>query len=596
MNPVRLLRARTRKTALGTAVALLALTLAGAWLLRPMSIVHGTFMLYYKHPAVVTIPLLVLPVMFALAVGVHAMRGGLQPTRTVVRNDGSGRRAERVTVSKAGRLLAPATVAAGGMVLTFFVVLGFTHALTMSALAHHTDYGTIDAGQLTGGEVRVKPREVAEQQIQGSLNSSTEKPTNLHVVKVDGRLTWTAVRDPDGTIRSLTKRSQGVMSSDGETTGPGVTVHGKGYDAPLRYGPGMHVRDNLKWRIYKTVCFACDVAEMTAVPTADGPVIIAPYLRYRGGLFARRPVLGGVVIAHADGRLEDLTVKQAQAHPLVAASGRLFPEKLARAQADAYVYRHGIYNKLVTRTDGYQVADTGGNAQPYLQDFKQLGTQWTTTLKPRGNKTQTTGMVMLTDTVTGKVRVWRADQQQSLIGPGKALEIVRGERLGVTFSDNGGNGNFRAVEPRQVFPGGKLQFLVSVIPNRANRVTLSVVVDAASQRVVKVFPSSDAGDQALIAYLQTGANPADYDFSGSADGGGPLNAVGGGSADPAAPSEPALPVVPSTVPAGKDAVSTLQRLLAQNAADQKATRGRMDDLRAQAADLRRLLNAARNGK
>ncbi len=119
----------------------------------------------------------------------------------------------------------------------------------------------------------------------------------------------------------------------------------------------------------------------------------------------------------------------------------MYPEKLAR-RPDAYKYKRGILNRMFTHTEQLEVADTEQNKQSYLHDFRRLGLQWTTTMKPRG-KTFTTAAVMTAD---------------------------------ITFADEGSSdagGKFRVVEPRQVFPGGRLQFLVPIIPNSSNRSTIS---------------------------------------------------------------------------------------------------------------------------
>jgi hypothetical protein len=239
----------------------------------------------------------------------------------------------------------------------------------------------------------------------------------------------------------------------------------------------------------------------------------------------------------------------------------------------AYKYRLGVANRLFSHRGGYDVADTDQNAQPYLQDFKRLGLQWVTTLKPRG-KTNSTGMVMTTDAITGTTRTWKVPDTETLIGNAKALDIVKGERLGVNFA-----GAFRAIEPRQVFPGGRLQFLISVVPAAAQRVTLNVIVDAQRQEVVKVFPSGAAGDRDLITYLTTG-HSAGYDFNAGAGGD-----TGGGDSDLPTTTTPATGPLPS----GTGATATLTRLLEENHRDQRATDAHLSDLEAQEADLRRLL-------
>ena len=177
---------------------------------------------------------------------------------------------------------------------------------------------------------------------------------------------------------------------------------------------------------------------------------------------------------------------------------------------------------------------------------------------------------MTTDAASGETRVWLARRGQALIGNQRALDIVRGESFpGIVFADAKGaeaGGKFRVVEPRQIFPRGQLQFLLSIIPHDASRVTMSVVVDAESQRVAATFPATPQGDEELISYLRTGR------LSDKAE------------------DEAGVPDEPGTAE-GTDPRSTLRRLLRENRAEQRRAAGRISQLKAQERDLLRLLEA-----
>lgn len=521
--------------------------------LRALEVIRGPYMtLLVRYPAMFWGPLFA-----GLLVG-----GGHLALSLRTRPAGA-RRHSRLFL-RFGRTWTPwMSFGAAGLVVFLFCST-MSSAWTQSAIADHAGYGPLDIATLAGGDVRVKPFEVAQRQLVNSFNSPTEQVTNMHAVYVGGQLTWSAFRDPSGYFRTIAKPTTGIITSDAESSSPRVTVNGPGQDGEFKYGPGMRFTDNVRWRLYREHCYTCDVAETIAVPTPEGPVLVAPYIRYKGGLFVRRPVFGGVYVVHAGGRVEDLSPEEAARNPLVAGSGRMFPVGLARRYADAYKYRLGVWNRLFTHTDGYEVADVGENAQPYLQKFAELDhPQWVTTMTPRGRRSATGG-VMLTDAVTGETRFWKTGAGLSLIGNEKALDIVRGERLGVNFA-----GAFQAVEPRQVFPGGRLHFLISVVPQEANRSTLNVVVDAENQTVVKVFPATDAGDRALTAYLNGQPVPDDFDFEGGEE-----------------PTDPATEPTPGPGVEGEDAEATLQRLLERNRAQQK-------ELREQEKDLQRLLDEQR---
>jgi hypothetical protein len=590
---------RHRLPALIALVVALPLTIALLWELR--LVFRGPYMLFFvRHPALVSIPLLAGAAAFLLHLAFKLARRALTPAppaepkvrsrkRKVPVKAPDPRRRDRYTFEefraggwrgqgwrKPPLLFGPTVTFAAFTVLGFIFAVVVTSSWTGRSLYQHSDYGALTLQELRGRQVRIKPYEVAQRQSQNGLNSPTERPTNLHIAKVENGLLWTSVRDPDGFFRVLRKRTRGVMSVAAGSTTPGVKQSGRRYDADFRYGPGMRISDNLKWQVYKKKCFTCDVAEMTGLPTPNGPIVIAPYIRYVGNWFVRRPTFGGVYMVRPDGRVDDLSPERAARSPLVRESGRLFPEKLARRIAEAYKFKRGIWNRLFVHTDQLEVADTENNQQPFLQDFENLGPQWVTTLKPRG-RTFTTAGVMTTDAVSGRTRVWLTPRGRSLIGNQRALDIVRGESFpGIDFTDNNNRdagGGFRVVEPRQVFPRGELHFLLSIIPSAANRVTMSVVIDADSQRVTGKFPATSEGDADLIVYLRTGRLP-----------------------DEEAPTEevPAEKDRRGREPAeGNDAISTLRRLLRENAAEQRRAAGRISDLKSQERDLRRLLRGAR---
>ena len=560
-------------------------------LVRPL---YMTFLV--RHPALVSIPLLAGGAAFLIHLLAKVARrrgrseprlGGGERSPSPAPNGRSWRRAWRQARRALGvPLWKPGPVRSflicGG--LGFLFAGAMTSAWTGAAIYSHTDYGGLSLEELHGGEVRIKPYEVAERQTQNGLNSPTERPTNLHIVKVDGRLLWTSARDPEGLFRVLTKPTKGVMSVDAGSSGPGVEQAGPRHDADFRYGPGMQISENIRWQVYKKRCYTCDVAEMTALPTSDGPVIVAPYIRYKGGWFVRRPTWGGVYVVHADGRIEDLSPQEAAARPLLRESGRIYPEKLARRTADAYKHRHGVWNRLFIHEDQLDVADTEENRQPFLQDFRRLGPQWVTTLKPRGG-TFTTAGVITTDAVTGRSRIWLARRDQALIGNRRAVDIVRGESFpGIVFAQPDSTtvqGRFKVVEPRQIFPRGRLQFLLSIIPDSANRVTMSVVVDAASQRVVANFPATPAGDRDLIAYLRHAELPERPDERTTDD-----------------EETDRESVTPGREPQGQNAgpAATLRRLLGENRLEQRVARRRTSALRAQERDLLRLLRVIERGR
>ena len=208
------------------------------------------------------------------------------------------------------------------------------------------------------------PQEVAVQIASSGFNSPTEKLTDFRSVVTPDGLAWTAFRTPDGAFRIFSKKTQGIVTLNAESTERRV----KPTDAELEIAPGQLLTDNLRWRLLKRH-YLIDLANPVGALDRQGrPIIIVPYISYKGWLI-RRPVLGGVFVVHPDGEIEDLSPDEARKRPEITSTGRLFPDTLARRIQDAYAYKRGIWNRFVLHEEQTQISDTESNQQPYLIDF-----------------------------------------------------------------------------------------------------------------------------------------------------------------------------------------------------------------------------------
>jgi hypothetical protein len=404
------------------------------------------------------------------------------------------------------RRLAPSAgvgVIAGLAFFSFVLGAAFKGPLTSRAIYTHTDYASV-AGLPEGGVVRLVPQEVAVQIASSGFNSPTEKLTDFRSVVTPEGLAWTAFRTPDGVFRVFSKKSQGIVTLNAESTERRV----KTSDAELDIAPGQLLTDNLRWRLLKRH-YLIDLANPVGALDAGGrPIIIVPYLSYKGWLI-RRPVLGGVFVVHPDGKIEDLSPDEARKRPEITSTGRLFPDTLARRIQDAYAYKRGIWNRLFVHEEQTQISDTESNKQPYLIDFGAGGDKWVTVAEPYGHAFAANA-IFLTDTVTGKTEIWRVSRNASLSGNRRAVQTVRSVSIpGVVFAGEGSRGTggrFKVVEPRPVFVHGRLLYLLSIIPENGNSVSKSVIVDAARNKVVAIFDNDTdpSADQATLHYLATG--------------------------------------------------------------------------------------------
>ncbi len=495
--------------AVSSAVAVV-LALVGAYLVRP--VFHGFVMSFYKNPLVWLPPLLVLVVSAAVVLaGSRTGRArGAAGRATDPRDDPIPLRPRRPSPYSIEELRRtgppPVLIGVAALTVLLFLVGAFLNTpLTARAVYTNTNYEEIP-GLPAGGAVRLVPRDVAVQSTASGFNSPTERLSDFHIVRTPRGLEWTSLRTPEGTVRTFTKKSEGIVSLDALQT----ERNSRQTDARLEVAPGLQVTDNLRWRILKEH-FLVDPVEPTAILDDRGrPLIVAPYLKYRG-ILIRRPVLGGVFVVNPDGRIEDLSPEEARARPEIARSGRLYPESLARIVQDAYAYKRGIVNRFFFHEEQTQITDTESNEQPYLVDFGARGAKWVTVAEPYG-RAFAANAIFLTDAATGATQIWRVPPNQSLSGNRRAIQTVRSASIpGVVFAGDGaqgasGGGRFNVVEPRPVFTGGRLVYLLSIVPESANAVSKSVIVDAASNKVVRIFDSDldPRADEDTLAFLATG--------------------------------------------------------------------------------------------
>jgi hypothetical protein len=454
------------------------------WFFRPL--VHGPAMLLW------TAPLVWLPPVLVFLVGVAI----------------TWRRRRRITVENIVAPRSPAPVVASAVVaIVLFLALSIVNG-PLSARALYEDIRYTEIARLpSDATVRILPKQVAQQIASSGFNSPTEFLTDFAITRTPDGLQWSAIRTPDGLVRTFTKRSQGIVTLDAENSARSL----RQVDADFHTAPRMLLTDNLRWKLLKRHYFV-ELGEAVGVQGADGPLILVPYIEYRGVL-VRRPRAGGVFVVHPGGRIEDLEPEEARRRPELAATGRLFPERLARRIQDAYAYKRGIWNRFFVHEEQTQITDTEANQQPYLIDFGDRGARWVSVAEPYG-RAFAANAVFLTDTLTGRTQVWPVPRGASLSGNRRALDTVRSVSIpGVTFGDRGAQGTsggrFRAVEPRPVFVGGKLLYLVSIVPESGNSVSKSVIVDAQTNKVVQIF-NTDTDPQAdakTLAFLRTGTVP-----------------------------------------------------------------------------------------
>jgi hypothetical protein len=467
------------------AIVAVLVALVAAWFVRP--VFHGLAMFVW------TAPIVWLPPLLLLAAGGLLLRRSRRSWTTL--DD------LRAGVRPPGWLAAFPAIA----LVLFIVGAALQGPLVGRAIVNATTYEPID-GLPPNGQVRLVPREVAEQNAASAFNSPTETLTDFRIVNTEEGLRWTALRTPQGAFRTFTRKSQGLVELDAGQTARSL----RQVDAELEVAPGLQVTDNLRWRLLKRR-YLVRLEDPVGIETEQGPRIVVPYLEFKGVLI-RRPVHGGVFVVSPDGSIEDLEPEEAARRPELARTGRLFPDTQARRVHDAFQYDKGVWNAWFVHEDQTQITDTEVNRQPYLVNFDGLGPQWVTVAEPHG-RAFAASAIFLTDAVTGRTRIWRVPRGTSLSGNRRAIQAVRAVSIpGVDFGDGTpGSGNFRVVEPRPVFVRDRVVYLASIIPNTANAVSKTVVVDAETNKLVAIFDNDrdPRAEEKTVRYVQTGEVPGD---------------------------------------------------------------------------------------
>lgn len=401
------------------------------------------------------------------------------------------------------------------------------------------------------------PKVVADEIAATRFNRPGFSLTDGHLARnCAGEWVWTYIQTPK---RTWKRNTGGIVQVSAEH----VSAPVKQFPTPgteeyasfkFKVGPNMKLTDGATWRFRSDVDLYSEVNEWIGViPCKGEPYIISPVIKYEGG-GVKHPTWAGVVILRPNGSFKSLTPQQAQQNPDIARTGHIYPETLARQVAESYKYVNGVKNQYGgwwhrgDHKDVFLVQDDGSNPQPYLLEGADGRSYWVTMMSP-WKSGRSLGAIMYTDAVSGKSKVWWAPPGRTFIDNSRALSVARSLSLpGINFTD------FQAVEPHPIITkGGKLYYLVSIVPNSNSNVSKAVVVDAELASITALFDYETDGnaEDAIKQFLETGEIPEGY----------ARRSVGTGPALPQKPGQgekpqptPATPVSPSPSTPGSPGV------------------------------------------
>ncbi len=418
----------------------------------------------------------------------------------------------------------PAVLAAGAWTLLLFFFLVFGAALQQVRFYDSLEAEALDEIPETEG-VRFLPLEIAARAAQNRANEPRVALGDFEPLQREPGepLGYVSPRVPNGGFNVFTYQQQGVAVVDGEG---GVEI----LREPFRYGEGMSITDNVRWKLIQERFWATPTDPYYSVD-GEEVLMLVPYLKYRLSFPVTIPYWAGTFVVHPDGEIEDLS-REEIINDRRFADERLYPDELARKAADSLAYQNGIWNAWVTRRDVPEVPDIENteNEMPYLLSTER-GLAWYTALEPYGPSNAIYTM-LYTDAHTGEHGVYKLPLDEALIGPNRSFGFVTNaypDFQWIRAGAGGETGNVLSLEPRPVVrtdpEGGEsvLYWMLSVTTRDSPGVNLTAFVD-----------SRDGAVTGLRSYEEVLAFARGEDVAGATPQGG----EGVGAEQPAEDSPP----------------------------------------------------------
>lgn len=385
------------------------------------------------------------------------------------------------------------------IVLAFFLSIGVGAVAGLfesSTLAERTtaDASSIESlPAISEQNPRIVPRPVADVQTRGSVSYRQHRLGTSDIARApDGSLVWSYAIEPDPFRIQLTGNQRGVLLSD-MTSMENRTV--SAFDQQdFEYGQNMFLDRSASWQLKKTggywstyqddpVEFVHNGTAYMAYPKTGHDWELAPVPH-------TVPVWDGVALVHPNGTIEHLSPEAAQESEVLDGQ-RLYPLSLARDEAESLQFRNGIINQLsvVGSFEGVvqpaSLPSSASNSQPFVIDTESDGMTYVMAMEPYGESTRGLDEVWLFDADTGEREVFSTNRD-TLLGPERAVGIVRSADSRTNWVGADGNGQFKAVEPIPVVVESELWWHTKVTPVDDTDVTRNVFINADTEEAIEV--------------------------------------------------------------------------------------------------------------
>jgi len=406
-----------------------------------------------------------------------------------------------------------------GTIVVVVLVLGLVAAVSIGfygSLAEERAIADSTMGQADSMEefpsvnednARIVPRAVADVQTRGSVSYRQHRLGHSDIARMEnGTLAWSYPIQPDQFRNRLAGNQRGIFLSD--MTSMSDREMQPHDDTAFENGEGMLLHRSAEWNLLKDdywVQYKDDPIEFTY----DGE----PYMAYPKtghewnnvatidipftplsipiptGVPYTTPTWEGVGLVHANGTIDHLNPGEAIDEPILDGQ-RLYPLYNSKRYAESLGYRNGIINQLAvfgTFEDVVEPASLpsgAGNEQPFVVDLEGEQMSYVYAMEPSGDDTRGLDEVWFFDAETGQPTFFETEGE-TLLGPERAMGIVRSEDTRTDWQTESSDGEFQVVEPVPTVVDGELWWHAKVVPSDNTDVTRNAFVNAHSGTVLE---------------------------------------------------------------------------------------------------------------
>lgn len=358
---------------------------------------------------------------------------------------------------------------------------------------------------------RIAPRAVADVQTSGSISYRQHELGASDISRMDdGRLAWSYPIQPNQFRNQLQDNQRGVLLTDMTAMEDREMA---AYDeTEFKHGQSMLFHRSADWNLKKSDYWAQYRDDPIEFTHEGQPYMAFPKTGHEWKLSPiphTVPTWEGVALVHADGTIENLSPEEAKESEILDGQ-RLYPLYNAERNAESLQYRNGIWNQMSSIGTFEGVVEPAGlpsgasNSQPFVIDLAGEQMSYVYAMEASGDDNRGLDEVWFFDSKTGESIFYRTGGE-TLLGPERAMGIVRSEDTRTDWNTEDTSGEFQVVEPVPTVIDDELWWHAKVVPVDNTDVTRNSFVNAHTDEVVELHDT-----EAVIEFM-SGEDVEDID-------------------------------------------------------------------------------------